>query len=136
MSQACPEVSVGVTENTLHLLVWSKENLTKMRDHGGDFEYLLCPIFHLVYLNWNTFHLPKGLDVDSGKDKTQICFLAFVLWISVIQSMYNQCILEVEKNDLCLCSEPAGNHVDIGSVLPWENLLALMFCLTPRPGNF
>lgn len=44
--------------------------------------------------------------------------------MSVIQSMHNQYLLEVGKNNLCLCSEPAGSCVNVGSILPWEDLFA------------
>lgn len=49
--------------------------------------------------------------------------------------MHNQYVLEVEKNNLCLCSEPAGSCVNVGSILTEEDLFAWMWCLTPWPDS-
>lgn len=85
-------------------------------------------IFYLAWLNCNTFSARTFLGVASGGGNTNLHYLAFFsthvrcIKVSVIQSVHNQCLLELGKNNLCLCSEPAGSCVNMGSVLPWENL--------------
>lgn len=95
-------------------------------------------VFYLVCLNCNIFHVQKFLDVASGGRKTDVnClarfFSALVLRIkiSVLHGLCILCVLEVEKNHLYLCSEPAGSCVNVSSILPREDLSAWMWYLTP-----
>lgn len=85
-------------------------------DEGFRFDTCSVIVFYLAQLNYNTFSVRTFLGVACGGGKTNLHFLALFfsthvlcIKISVIQDVHSQYLWEVGRNNLCLCSEPAGS---------------------------
>lgn len=93
-------------------------------------------VFSLTWVNCNMFSVYTFLGVGSVEEKQIYIVLAFFsnhfqcIKIGVIQSVHNQYLLELGKNNLCFCCEPAASGVNVGSILPWEDLHG---CDVPLP---
>lgn len=122
---------------------WRTHDQIEAANEGFHFDTCSAIVFYLAWLNCNTFSVHIFLGVASGGGKKHLLFFGsffsthvLCIKMSVIQSVHNQYLLELGKNNLCLCSEPAGSCVNMSSILPWEDLFAWMWCSTPWSDNF
>lgn len=121
---------------------WRTHHQNETADEGFHFDTCSVIVFYLAWLNCNTFSVHTFLGVACGEGRQIYFFLAL---FSVLMSF----VLKWVWSRLCIASIfwkweritlpvfwTSWSCVNVGSVLPWEDLFAWMWCSTSWPDSF